>query len=210
MHQAINSERSTHRAARPPPGAEFDPAGPSPPLEATAACAARCSARSWVYDPPSQADARTSGRASDPALLTDHGVLAPASTLRSRIGPLPPPRPLRSKGFADAAGDPRFSWTPEGQPPTRPAAKGPLGSPIPLGPAPSLHALMAQLRRTRKARLSRFGVGPARPVEPPTQFGLPGERLRASLGSGAKWFAWPPPAQLITYEGKEWTAARAF
>ena len=42
--------------------------------------------------------------------LTYHGALAPASTLRSRILPRPPPRPLRPKGFAATAGDPRYSW----------------------------------------------------------------------------------------------------
>ena len=42
--------------------------------------------------------------------LTYHGALAPASTLRSRIVPGPPPRPLRPRGFAATAGDPRYSW----------------------------------------------------------------------------------------------------
>jgi len=43
-------------------------------------------------------------------LLTYHGALAPASTIRSRIVPRPPERPLRGKGLAADACDPRYSW----------------------------------------------------------------------------------------------------
>jgi hypothetical protein len=42
--------------------------------------------------------------------LTYHGALAPASTIRSRIVPRPPERPLRGKGLAADACDPRYSW----------------------------------------------------------------------------------------------------
>jgi len=43
-------------------------------------------------------------------LLTYHGALAPASTIRSRIVPRPPERPLRGRGLAADACDPRYSW----------------------------------------------------------------------------------------------------
>ena len=43
-------------------------------------------------------------------LLTYHGALAPASTIRSRIVPRPPERPLRGKRLAAGACDPRYSW----------------------------------------------------------------------------------------------------